>query len=189
IVPTSLAVETSPGNAHFWFFLESAIDAATGQKLGERLRAATNADADTGNVCQPYRIAGTTNYPGKKKRERGRVVTWTRSLGFDPETLWTPERIEQEFPATKPTTNGGDHANGAGTASETNIPADTLREIQSQDAGKRGTRFWNVMIVLKSLGYTIDGIVALFERYPDGIAAKYRGRLRHQVETVWAKLG
>jgi AAA domain-containing protein len=44
------------------------------------------------------------------------------------------------------------------------------------------------MIVLKSLGYTIDGIVALFERYPDGIAAKYRGRLRHQVETVWAKL-
>jgi len=185
VVPTSLAIETSPGNAHFWFFFESAVNATVGQMLGERLRAATNADSDTGNVCQPYRVAGTTNYPGKKKRERGRIVTWTRSLGFDPETLWTLERFEQEFPATGRTTNGG----GAGGASETDIPADTLREIQSQDTGNRGTRFWNVMIVLKTLGYTIDGIVALFERYPDGIASKYRGRLRHQVETVWNKLG
>jgi hypothetical protein len=185
-VPVSLVVETSPGNAHDWFFLEQAVDAPTGQALGERLRAVTNADADTGNVCQPYRVAGTTNYPGKKKQERGRIVTWTRSLGFDPDTLWTPERFEAEFPAApKPTDGGG---NGAGTASEAHIPADTLREIQSQDPGKRGTRFWNVMIVLKSLGYTINGIVALFEKYPDGIAAKYRGRLRHQVETVWAKL-
>src|SRR5262249_15615805 len=165
--------------------LESAVDAATGQALGERLRAATNADSDTGNVCQPYRVAGTVNYPGKKKLERGRIVTWTRTLGFDPETLWTPERLEQGFQASerKPTKGGGK------PETEADTPADTMREIQSQDAGKRGTWFWNVMIVLKSLGYTIDGIVALFERYPDGIAAKYRGRLRHQVETVWAKLG
>src|SRR5262249_52470549 len=184
--PMSLMVETSPGNAHDWLFWERALDPATGQAFGERLRAATNADSDTGNVCQPYRVAGTTNYPGKKKLERGRITTWTRSLGFDPETLWTPERFEQEFPTS--TGNGAGGGDGAGTASEADIPADTMREIQSQDPGKRGTRFWNVMIVLKSLGFTIDGIVALFERYPDGIAAKYRGRLRHQVETVWAKL-
>src|SRR5262249_14366543 len=50
-------------------------------------------------VCQPYRIAGTVNYPGKKKLERGRIVTGTRMLGLD-DTLWTPERFEQEFPAT-----------------------------------------------------------------------------------------
>src|SRR5262249_38330388 len=145
-----------PGNAHFWFFLESAIDAATGQALGERLRSATNADSDTGNVCQPYRVAGTTNYPGRKKLERGRIVTWTRVLEFDPEVLWTPERFEQELPATARKTNGssGGQANGADTASEADIPSDTLREIQSQKTGKRGTRFWNVMIVLKSLGYT-----------------------------------
>jgi DNA-binding MarR family transcriptional regulator len=187
-VPVSLTVETSPGNHHCWLFFETALDPATGQALGERLRAATNADSDTGNVCQPYRVAGTANYPGKKKLERGRFVTPTRSLGFDPETLWTPERIEQEFPARKTNDGSGGRSGAAGTASESDIPADTLREIQSQDTGKRGTRFWNVMIVLKSLGYTIDGIVALFERYPDGIAAKYRGRLRHQVETVWTKL-
>jgi len=98
-VPVSLTVETSPGNKHFWLFLETALDPATAQKLGARLRAATNADDDTGNVCQPYRVAGTTNYPGKKKLERGRVVTGTRMLGLD-DTLWTPARLEQEFPAT-----------------------------------------------------------------------------------------
>jgi hypothetical protein len=185
VVPTSLAVETSPGNAHFWFFLESAVDAATGQALGERLRAATNSDSDTGNVCQPYRVAGTTNYPGKKKRERGRIVTWTRSLGFDPETLWTPERLEQEFPAT----NGSGGAVQPGPKpDESDIPADTLDAIKDPSEGDRGRRFWNIVVVLKDLGFTIDGIVALFERYPNGTAAKFRGRLRHQVEIVWNKL-
>jgi hypothetical protein len=88
-VPINLTVATSPGNHHYWLFFETALDPATAQKLGERLRAATNADSDTGNVCQPYRVAGTVNYPGKKKLERGRVVTPTRSLGLD-DTLWTP---------------------------------------------------------------------------------------------------
>jgi hypothetical protein len=99
-VPVSLTVNTSPDNHHYWLFSETALDPAAAQKLGARLRAATNADDDTGNVCQPYRIAGTVNYPGKKKLERGRIVTETRMLGFDPETLWTPERLEQEFPTT-----------------------------------------------------------------------------------------
>jgi len=108
-VPVSLTVNTSPDNHHYWLFSETALDPAAAQKLGARLRAATNADDDTGNVCQPYRIAGTVNYPGKKKLERGRVITPTHSLGFDPETLWTPERIEQEFqPSSKPTNDGED---------------------------------------------------------------------------------
>src|SRR5262249_17874936 len=98
--PVSLTVETSPGNKHFWLFLGTALEPALAQKLGARLRAATNADDDTGNVCQPYRIAGTVNYPGKKKLERGRIITETRTLSFDPETLWTPEQFEQKFPAT-----------------------------------------------------------------------------------------
>src|SRR5262249_54355178 len=115
-VPTSLAVETSPGNAHYWLFFEQALDAATGQALGERLRTATNADADTGNVCQPYRVAGTVNYPNEKKVARGRIVTWTRTLGFDPSTLWTPESFEQEFPAPAPTAPQATNGSGGATA-------------------------------------------------------------------------
>jgi hypothetical protein len=61
VVPTSLAVETSPGNAHFWFFLESAVDAATGQALGERLRAATNADTPSSrNSLEQTQLSATT---------------------------------------------------------------------------------------------------------------------------------
>jgi hypothetical protein len=187
--PISLTVETSPGNSHNWLFWETALDYTTAQKFGERLRKATGADQDTGVITQPYRIAGTLNYPGKKKQERGRTrIESTRTLWAedgDELPLWTPERFEKEFPATAPTDPGGGNGHDP---DESRIPADTLREIQAQDAGKRGTRFWNVMIVLKSLGFTIDGIVRLFEKYPDGIAAKYRGRLRHQVETVWGKL-
>jgi hypothetical protein len=185
-VPVSLAVETSPGNAHDWFFFERAVDTATGQALGERLRAATNADSDTGNVCQPYRVPGTPNYPGKKKLERGRIVTWTRSLGFDPETLWTPERFEQEFPAT----NGGGGAPTAETGDETNIPADTMRFIRDGVGAERDRSyvFWNVVIALKRLGWTVDGITNLFEQYPDGIAKKYEGRLRQEVERCYGKI-
>jgi hypothetical protein len=185
-VPTSLAVETSPSNAHYWFFLDRAIDPATGKTLGDRLRAATNSDKDTGVVTQPYRVAGTVNYPGKKKRARGRVVTPTHSLGFDPETLWTPETLEREFPPTQ-TTNGSG-GDGGGGADESSIPADTLDAIRDPTEQARGLRFWNIVVVLKDLGFTIDGIVALFEKYPNGTAAKFRGRLRHQVKTIWDKL-
>jgi putative DNA primase/helicase len=97
-VPVSLSVETSPGNAHSWLFLKRALGGKTGHTLGEQMRAATKTDKPTGNVCQPYRVAGTVNYPNGKKRARGRVATWTHILGFDPKVLWTVEQIEQAFP-------------------------------------------------------------------------------------------
>ena len=186
IVPTSLAVETSPNNRHFWFFFDKALDPATAKALGERLRAATNADQDTGVITQPYRLAGTVNYPSKAKRDRGRVVTPTRSLGFDPETLWTPERFEQEFPITN---GGGGEQGGGGTFDESTIPTDTMRVIRDGvEDGARSTAFWNVIKTLKGDGWTITGIVTLLERFPNGIASKYRGRLQREVERVWAKL-
>src|SRR5262249_16310434 len=184
-VPVSLTVNTSPDNHHYWFFLEHALDPATAQKLGERLRAATNADSDTGNVCQPYRIAGTPNYPNKTKLERGRVITPTRALGFDPETLWTLERFEQDFPAPAEPIGGGTSA-----AEESSIPDETMQVVRNgAPKGQQSDAFWSVVLVLKRSGWSIDAIVALLEKYPDGIASKYRGRLRQEVERIWNKLG
>jgi hypothetical protein len=191
-MPTSLAVETSPGNAHYWLFFEQALDPATGQALGERLRAATNADSDTGNVCQPYRVAGTVNYPNEKKVARGRIVTWTRSLGFDPATLWTPESFEQEFPAPAPKiTNGSGNGQQVDEEPDENhIAADTMHVIREgvDDGADRSYIFYNVVKALKDDGWTLTGIVTLLEQYPKGIAAKYRGRLQREVERIWAKL-
>ena len=52
-----------------------------------------------------------------------------------------------------------------------------------QDPSKdgRAQRFWNIMMVLKRKGFTINGCVALFAKYPKGIAARYRGRLQHEI--------
>jgi hypothetical protein len=80
IRPT-LTVETSPGNAQYWFFFERALSPTRAQRLGEALRQATGGDFDTGNPCQPYRIPGTVNYPNKMKIARGRVITPTLFLG------------------------------------------------------------------------------------------------------------
>jgi hypothetical protein len=185
----SMSVETSPGNFQYWFFLRDAVSADIGQQLGERIRKAVNCDHDTGNVGQPYRVAGTANYPNKKKRERGRITVATRLVDFNPEVLWTPELLEQAFPVPN-------KANGANNAAatdpppdESNIPADTLKIIRDGVAeGLRSDAFWNVVRTLKLHGFTLDGIVALLEKYPDGIARKYIGRLRHEVERVYNKL-
>src|SRR5262249_9736837 len=52
----------------------------------------------------------------------------------------------------------------------------------------RGTRFWNIIKVLKARGFTSNQIIALLERCPTGIAAGYSGGLHHEVQRIWAKL-
>jgi hypothetical protein len=71
----SLKVETSPGTAHDWLFLDQAILFEEASIIGDAIRAATGADSDTGVCTQPYRVAGTPNYPGPRKQQRGRIVT------------------------------------------------------------------------------------------------------------------
>src|SRR6516164_4276112 len=184
----SMTVETSPGNFQFWFFLRKAIGPELAQRLGERIRRAVNSDHDTGNPVQPYRVAGTTNYPSPKKIQRGRVIVPTRLVEFDPEILWTPEDIEQAFPLSdSPRDDGG----GKGEqADETDVPADTMKAIRNgvADGRDRSHVFWNVVVALKRLGFTPNGIVDLLERYPDGIAKKYEGRLRQEVERAYNKI-
>src|SRR5262249_9144499 len=133
------------------FVWERAVDATTGQKLGERLRAMTNADADTGVITQPYRVAGTLNYPGKKEQERGRTeIVPTRVRGFDPGSLWTPESFEQEFPpAPEPKINGGGNGQSTSQPDESSIPDETLEAIKSTEKGDRGNILWNVVQTLR----------------------------------------
>jgi AAA domain/IclR helix-turn-helix domain len=192
-VRVSMTVATSPGNFQFWLFLREGVSAEVGKRLGELIRAVVNSDHDTGNPTQPYRVAGTVNYPGAKKIKRGRVTVPTQIIEFDPEALWTPEEIEQAFPLPERKTDGGgsDAVPAAGGATDENrIPADTMAAIRD-GVGKGNDRshvFWNVILALKHSGWTIDGITELLERHPDGIARKYYGRLRQEVERVYNKI-
>jgi hypothetical protein len=187
--PIGLTVGTSPGNSQDWLFYREAIfDAEQGQKLGKHIREATGTDHDTGNVTQPYRVAGTINYPSKAKIARGRVTAPTKLIKFNPEVLWTPEEIEQAFPLPEQSTNGGG-AQADPRADESSIPADTMKVIRDGvPKDHRSHAFWNVMLVLKRMGWSIDGIAALLERYPNGIAAKYTGRLHDEVKRAYDKI-
>ena len=191
----SMKVETSPGNSHDWIFLREAVAADVGQKLGERIRKVTGTDHDTGNVTQPYRVAGTINFPSKKKQARGRVTVPTQLINLNAEALWTPEDIERAFPLPKQPDPSGNRGTAAPArdVDEASIPTDTMRVIRdgpsaSASSCDRSQTFWNVTVALKRVGFTVEGIVDLLERYPDGIAKKYEGRLRHEVERVYNKL-
>jgi hypothetical protein len=67
---------------------------------------------------------------------------------------------------------------------ENTLPPDTLREIQDPHS----KNLWNVLMVLKNKGYTINSSIALFEKYPNGMNATYRGRLRYEVERAFDKI-
>jgi hypothetical protein len=184
----SMSVETSPGNFQYWYFFRDAVAADIGQQLGERIRKAVNCDHDTGNVVQPYRVAGTANYPNKKKRERGRITVPTQLKDFSPEVLWTSELLKEAFPLSREPEGSGGGGGGA-QPDESNIPADTLKVIRDGvDDGLRSHAFWNVIRTLKDCGFSVDGVIALLEKYPGGIARKYIGRLRQEVERVYNKL-
>jgi hypothetical protein len=186
----SVIVETSPGNRHYWLFLEKAISAKEGQRLGERVRDAVKADHDTGTVTQPYRVAGTLNYPSKKKRERGRTeIHPTRILprGTTAIRLWSVDEIESTFPEVKKKSNG--QGNRGGHFDESDLPKALMDTIKgSVEKGKRSHSFFRVVAWLKELGWTVGGIVSLLQKYPDGIAKKYEKRLEKEVERAFDKI-
>lgn len=185
----SMTVETSPGNFQYWFLLERPVSAEVGKRLGERIRAATHADHDTGTVTQPYRIAGTVNYPNARKRARGRTIVATRLVQIDP-IIWAPEDIERAFPVSENKSNGnGDLYNQQRGPDENHLPTDLLALIRDGvEQGRRSTEFFRATAWLKELGWTIDGITWLFEKYPSGIAKKYCDRIRIEVKRVYEKL-
>jgi hypothetical protein len=94
----SATVETSPGNAHHWLLLRPALSVAEAVSLGMALRKAVRADADTGVITQPYRVAGTPNYPDAKKAARGRTIVPTRIVEITGKT-WTASELAAAFPA------------------------------------------------------------------------------------------
>jgi len=84
---------------------------------------------------------------------------------------------------------------GAGAEGGTNdappdIPADTMEVIRNgvADDELRSGAFWNVLVVLKGLGFSRADADELLAAHPDGIAKKYRGRLRYEVERAYHKI-
>lgn len=85
--------------------------------------------------------------------------------------------------------------NGATSSStsacdERGLPIE-LRELISSEAplGARSQRFHHAVGWLKDYGWTSGQILSLLERHPNGVAAKYSGRLGAEVARCFSKTG
>jgi hypothetical protein len=183
----SLAVETSPGNFHLWYLFERAIPAAHAKTIGEAIRKSAGADQDTGVITQCYRVAGTPNFPSASKRKRGRVAVETTRIAEHTGRLWKPDALLAAFPpATWKTRASSRAAHDAGD--EATLPGELLELIRhGAGADDRSAVFHSVIAQLKKRRWGVDAIVALLERYPDGIAQKYLGRLHEEVQRSYDK--
>jgi hypothetical protein len=156
------------------------------------IRAATGADSDTGTITQPYRVAGTPNFPSASKRARGRVVSPTRIVAHGGIT-WTADELRAAFPPKPKTTAGRvyDEDDTTDQGTESTLPPDLLDLIKNGAKGDdRSAEFQSVVWKLKHRRWSAGSIVALLQKYPEGIAAKYTERddLRVEVQRSFDKL-
>lgn len=196
-VEPSLCVSSSPGNRHDWLFLTRALSADEAQAIGTALRIATGGDHDTGTVTQPYRVAGTPNFPGRSKVARGRVVESTSILTEG--RRYEPNDLKQAFLVqgiTETTTlrgpaTGSDRPLDALFATLTSKRRHDLEatrdEIEAAGTDVSG-HFMRVTGWLKGDGLSLEEAVELWAAFPEsGPSIKYRGRIAAEVSRVWGK--
>ena len=197
----TITVETSPGNFHYWYLFDRPVSAKQAKLIGDALRIATGADADTGVVTQPYRVAGTPNFPSKAKQARGRTsVEPTRPVertarSWDPDELLATPVTPSAAPQGSASAIAG--ASAIGSAAEAGLPEELVKATRegglSKGLGAKGDRsgsglFHYVVGELKKRRWTVEQIHALLERYPQGVGAKYAARLREEVERSYDKV-
>jgi len=194
-VRPSIVVETSPGNFHLWYLFTRAIPADQAKVIGDAIRASAGADQDTGVVTQCYRVAGTPNFPSAAKQARGRITVEATRIAEQTGRLWDPDELLKAFSTTSmaaPTT-GAPAASSTPADAESTLPAELLKDIREGGVSKtsnsgRSGLFQSVVDQLKRRHWSIDDIVALLEKYPNGVGAKYsKKRLRKEVTRSYGK--
>jgi hypothetical protein len=187
-VRPSLVIETSPGNFHYWYLFTRAIPAGQVRVIGDAIRASSGADKDTGVVTQPYRIAGTPNFPTAEKQARGRTAVELTRIVEQTGRLWDPDELLAAFSRVA----SAAAAAAAPVDYEATLPAELLKDIREGGVGKgndksRSALFQRVIDQLKRRHWTVEDIVTLLEKYPNGIGAKYQKRLRKEVARSYNK--
>lgn len=187
----SLVIESSPGNTHRWFVLASAIPAERAARIGQGIKGRTNGDSDTGVVSQPFRVAGTPNFPGKAKAARGRVATQTGILDLDG-PIWTADELEAAFPPPKPRAKAQPNASAEGETGPTGRTSFTAELIAAETgAPDRSERFFASVAAAFADGLSPDDLEAILRRHPEGCAGKYLepyDRLHDEIDRAWKKV-
>jgi hypothetical protein len=193
--------ETSPGNFQELIFLGRALDAGEAKPLGELIRKAAGADSCTGNIVQPFRVAGLPNFPNAKKRERGRTVVATKLVRVS-DHLWTPEEIKAAFSTAKTQATKLQPTKTAAGAAKTAAPSPGARYRKAVAKAKilakinsktdRSVAFQSAVNAAARAGMTPDQIEAEMRNNPNGPQQKYisegTDRLRTEIDRSYAKV-
>ena len=121
------------------------------------------------------------------------VVEWT-------ERRWKPEELEAAFAGTAAATTSRPSSGPSTTTAdvdEASLPDELLAEIRNggvaRGNGAKGDKsrsglFHYVIGELKKRRWPIEQIHTLLEKYPNGVAAKYRGRLADEIRRSYVKV-
>ena len=187
-VEPSMRVETSPGNAHDWLILDKALPYEKARRLGATIRKKVGADNDSAVPTQPYRVAGTPNFPYADKRARGRTTCATQYINGGP--TWTYERL---FEAAGGELRDDAEHNAAFDAAATGEMDATVEELIAEPLpkGQRSTRFSHAVKFAVERGMTAADFEALCRANPQGCAQKYlpperaRDELQKRIAEIW----
>jgi RepB DNA-primase from phage plasmid len=190
-LPPSAVVETSaPANEHLWYFLARAVGVGDATVLGKAMRRRDGGDHCSGSPVQPFRVAGTPNYPSRKKQERGRVVVPTRLVLASPVT-YAAEKLLAHFSACAP---AAEPAPRLDLGLEHRRPAycrSRARLILASDPGPdRSAQFMSAARYAAMGGMSPEQFEVIAREHPDGCAGKYlvgSDRLRQEVLRCYGK--
>lgn len=178
------SVESSPGNAHNWILLDRALTSEQAEPLGRALRAWIGSDSATAKLTQPYRVAGTPNYPDAKKRARGRVVSPTRILSMAG-PVWSAIDLAEVVPAAPEKAVAHVPGGRSGATSS------TVEDLATDTGEDRSGRFYDAIRVAVRAGMLPADVEDVFRRHQDGCASKYLkpyDRLAEEIARAWGKV-
>ncbi|MFY9838370.1 MAG: hypothetical protein WAK55_18255 [Xanthobacteraceae bacterium] len=194
VVPAAGIISTSPGNRHQYYPFARAIAAKPGQLLGQLMRDRCGGDACSGNPVQPFRIAGTINYPTPNKIERGRTPVVTRIAHLSDKTfrasaLWDiwaamPPLRKPKKPVIAPFRAVVVHSKPYSRSMARMV-------LAADPAADRSAQFFSAINHAVNGGMTADQFESLAREHHGGCAAKYlegRDRLRDEIARGFAKI-
>lgn len=193
-LPPTLSVASGGENSrHDWYFLARALPDEKAREIGVGLRVA-GGDANTGNPSQPYRVAGTPNFPNRKKREELKRETAATSIISADGARYTPEELAAAYPPPASRQVEGMDDRPARPLEEllAELPDGREKDLsETPQEDDRSGHYFKVTGWLKGDGYTQEEVVALWEAHPTGAASKYADRpggIAAQVANDWPAL-
>lgn len=198
----SLVIQTSPGNSHRWYFLARALPHAEAAKIGMGMKAAMGGDSDTGTPTQPYRVAGTPNFPNAAKQARGRRNIEPTSILEHGGRAYEPDELNRTFPfVDEPRASasaGAEAYEGPSRDIAKLLKACSPTRIRqigetSEQMTARGTdrsrAFMMVVGFVRGDGFSMAEAVTLLRAFPNsGFMEKYGNRIEAETARVWNKV-